>query len=90
MKNRKIGTSESVAIANIWPTELSPVESMNMRRATGTVCFFRSDKYTSCRKKSFHVQMNVKIAVVIRAGLLRGRITCRNTPNGEQPSILAA
>ncbi len=34
--------------------------------------------------------MNEKIAVVTSAGRHSGRITCRKTPNGEQPSIFAA
>src|SRR4051812_36937242 len=89
-KNRNTGTRESTDIANIGPTETWPEESMKERSATGTVFFVVSETYTSWRKKSFHVQMNEKIAVVTRAGRDSGRITLRNTPNGEQPSIFAA
>ena len=36
-KNRNTGSSDSTDMANIGPTALCPVESMNWRSATGTV-----------------------------------------------------
>ena len=47
-------------------------------------------KYTSWVKKSFQVQMNAKMALVIRAGRVSGSSTHRKVRYGPQPSIRAA
>src|SRR5699024_12677710 len=84
------GIRETIAIATIAPPERSPVESRNDRSAIGTVYISGSVKKISCEKKSFQVQMNVKIAVVARAGRLSGRITLKKIRPCPAPSIRAA
>src|SRR5690554_1547087 len=67
-KMRNSGIKETMDIANIAPHELCPVESRKDRKAMGTVYMSGSVRKISWEKKSFQVQMKVKIAVVARAG----------------------
>ena len=64
--------------------------SRNVRRATGNVKICRVFKKINWLKKSLHVQMKVKIAVVTSAGVLSGKMTRQKSRMGPQPSILAA
>lgn len=54
------------------PQELSPVASTNIRNASETVNLEGELRYIIWDKKSFQVQMKVKIATVTRAGLDKG------------------
>src|SRR3712207_2117281 len=87
---RNTGTRETIDIANSDPHELAPVESTKVRRATGTVYLSGLVRKISWEKKSFQVQMNVKIAVVARAGVASGIITWKKIRMCPAPSSRAA
>ena len=56
------------------------MESTKVRSATGTVYMSGSVRKISWLKKSFQVQMNVKIAVVARAGIDSGMMIRKKMP----------
>src|SRR5690606_30400100 len=78
-KNPKIGPSDTMDMANIGPHDDSPLESRNCRSATATVRLSELVRYRFWLKKSFQVQMKVKMPVVASAGMQSGRMTWRKT-----------
>ena len=74
MNIKKSGTRDIVDMANKAPQELVPVASTKLRKANDTVNRCGELRYTICEKKSFQVQMNVKIETVTNAGTESGKM----------------
>src|SRR5690625_3773073 len=81
---------ERMDIANIAPQEDCPVESRKVRSAMGTVYMSGLVRKINCEKKSFQVQMKVKIAVVASAGADNGNMISTKIRGWHAPSIRAA
>ena len=84
-----VGIRDKVAIAIIAPQSEIELESENMRKAMGMVYNIGLPRYKREAKKSSHFQMNEKMRVVIRAGVVNGRIIEKNVRHSLQPSIFA-
>src|SRR5690606_39177206 len=76
-KNPKIGPSDTMDMANIGHHAEPPLESRNYRSATATVRSSEWGRYRLWLKKSFQVQMKVKMPVVASAGRASGRVSGR-------------
>ena len=71
-KNPTIGNNDNTDIAKSCPYAEVPVLSRKVRKAIGIVYNDSSLIKINCVKKSLHVQINVKIAVVTSAGSANG------------------
>src|SRR5512133_213311 len=91
-KNRiKGGSIDSVDIASAPPQfDTEPASPTNVRSALDTLYVSGRVRYSRWLKKSSHVHRKVNSAVVTSAGVARGKIMRKNTPNFPHPSIIAA
>src|SRR5699024_9947946 len=89
-KKPKTGPSATTDMANSGPQEVWELESTKVRSATGTVYISGLVRKINWLKKSFQVQMKVKIAVVAKAGIDSGRMIRQKMRTCPHPSIRAA
>src|SRR5699024_1584950 len=74
MKIKNTGSRETIDMANKGPHIDWPSTSMKALNASEIVYFDTELKYNKLLKKSFHVHINVKMALVAKAGMESGRI----------------